>query len=132
MGRCGEITKRFNLKRYTTIKAPAIDAIRPGGPPAYDECLERNRECARKRYGTRAIDLPQEGKVGSTVLAVGDTVRTAKRKADSTGKLTWDKIGKASADNWSEQVYRVRTVYAARGWTLTTYEIEELDATPKV
>ena len=48
------------------------------------------------------------------------------------GKLTWDKIGKASAENWSEQVYRVRTVHAARGWALTTYEIEELDATAKV
>ena len=132
VGRCGEITKRFNLKRHTTIKAPAIDAIRPGGPPSYDECLERLRKYARKRYGNRAVDLPQEGQVGSAVLSVGDLVRTVKRKTNSMGKLTWDKIGKASADNWSEQVYRVRTVHAARGWALTTFEIEELYATPKV
>ena len=129
--RTDEITRRFNQKRHTTIKAPAIDAIRPG-PPSYDECLERIREYARRRYGNRALDLPQEGQVGPAILAVGDLVRTVKRKTNSMGKLTWDKIGKTSADNWSEQVYRVRTVHAARGWTMTTYEIEELDGTAKV
>ena len=129
--RCDEITRRFNQKRHTTIKAPAIDAIRPG-QPSYDECLERIYEYARKRYGNRAVDLPQEGQVGPAILAVGTLVRTVKRKTNSMGRLTWDKIGKTSADNWSEQVYRVRTVHAARGWTLTTYEIEELDGTAKV
>ena len=131
VGRCDEITRRFNQKRHTTIKAPAIAAIRPG-PPSYDECLEKIYEYARKRYGNRAVDLPQEGQVGPAILAVGTLVRTVKRKTNSMGRLTWGKIGKTSADNWSEQAYRVGTVHAARGWALSTYELQELDGTAKV
>ena len=47
------------------------------------------------------------------------------------GKLTWDKIGKSSADNFSETIYRVRTVFPARGFTLSTYQIEELNGTQR-
>ena len=128
--RCDEITRRMNQKRHHTLKACPIDAIRPG-VPSYDICLQRIREYARKKYGNRAVDLPQEGQIGSAVLQVGDLVRIVKRKVNSMGKLTWDSIGKSSADNFSETIYRVRTVFQARGWTLTTYQIEELNGTQR-
>ena len=103
--RCDEITRRMNQKRHTTIKACPIDAIKPG-TPSYDECLRRIREYAQKKYGGRVVDAVQEGQVGSALLAAGDLVRIVKRKTGaSMGKLTWDKIGKSAADNFSATVY---------------------------
>ena len=128
--RCDEITRRMNQKRHHTLKACPIDAIRPG-VPSFDLCLQRIREYAARKYGNRAVDKPQEGQIGTAVLAVGDLVRTVKRKVNSMGKLTWDKIGKSSADNFSETIYRVRTVFPARGFTLSTYQIEELNGTQR-
>jgi len=125
--RCDEITRRMNQKRHTTIKACPIDAIRPG-TPSYDECLRRIRQYAQKKYGGRVVDAVQEGQVGSALLAAGDLVRIVKRKTGmSMGKLTWDKIGKSAADNFSTTVYRIRAVIPSRGWTQTTYQLEELN-----
>ena len=128
--RCDEITKRMNQKRHSTVKACPIDCIRPAAP-SYDLCLQRIRDYARKQYGNRAIDLPQEGLPGPAVLAVNDLVRVVKRKVNSMGKLTWDSIGKSSADNFSDQIYRIRTVFPAQGFRLTTYQIEELNGTQR-
>ena len=49
------------------------------------------------------------------------------------GELTWDKIGKSPADNFSGAIiYRARTVFPARGFTLPTYQIEELNGTQRL
>ena len=130
--RCDEITQRMNQKRHTTIKACPIDAIRPG-TPSYDECLQRIREYAHKKYGGRAVGAMQEGQVGTAVLSVGDLVRVVKRKpGTSMGKLTWENIGKSAADNFSTTAYRIRVVIPSRGWTQTTYQLEELNGNKKV
>ena len=123
--RCDEITQRMNQKRYTTIKACPVDAIRPG-TASYDECLRRIRKYAQKKYGGRVVDAVQEGQVGSALLAAGVLVRIVKRKTGaSMGKLTWGKIGKSAADNFSATAYQVRAVIPSRGWTQTTYQLDE-------
>ena len=50
------------------------------------------------------------------------------------GKLAWAKIGKSAADNFSEEatIHRARTVFPARGVTLSTYQIEELNGTQRL
>ena len=74
------------------------------------------------------VDAVQEGQVGSAVLAAGDPVRIVKRKTGtSMGKLTWGEIGRSAADLFSATVYRVRAVIPSRGWTQTTYQLEELN-----
>ena len=49
------------------------------------------------------------------------------------GKLTWGKLGKSAADNFSEAImYRARTAFPARGFMLLTYQIEELNGTQRL
>ena len=49
------------------------------------------------------------------------------------GELTWGKIGKSATDNFSGAIiHRARTVFPARGFTLSAYQIEELNGTQRL
>ena len=127
-----EITRRYNTKYHRIIKGRPIDAIRPNTSPTYAECLERIREYARKKYGGRATDSAIPAFSSAGPLTVNDLVRIKVYKGGSgTARLTWDKIGKSSADNWSESLYRIAQVNQGRGWTESTYLLQDMDGNMK-
>ena len=128
-----EITRRYNTKYHRIINGRSIDAIRPNASPTYAECFQRIQEYARRRYGGRRTDGAIKGFAPAGVLSVNDLVRIKKYKGgDGTARLTWNKIGKSSADNWSEDLYRISQVKQGRGWTESTYILQNMDGTFKV
>ena len=131
MAHISDVELAWNSKHHSTIKATANAAMDPAVPPDYNELARRIRARAAQRYGNRAVmdGAAQPGFSAAGVLQVGQLVRRKTWKdGGGTASLKFGRIDNKTADtNYSEQIYRIRTVFPGRGMTLTTYQIETLD-----
>ena len=124
-----EYENRYNNRKHSTIRARPIDAIQR--IPADREQQMRIIVKAVRRYGTRAVDRyqPTKNSRATQVPAVGDLVRNQKWKTGQPGRAVLDarKTNKASdGGNYSDQIFRVTSVNAARGLKQSTYIISDL------
>ena len=127
-----EISRRYNTKWHRIIKGQPIKAIRLNELPSYQDCYDNIVQYARKTYGGRAIDGAIQVFSSAGRVPVGTLCRVVKYKGGGgVARLTWDNIGKTSADNFSQQIYRVQEVIPGRGWKETQYVLEDLSGNRK-
>ena len=131
MQHIGEINQLWNTGYRSTIKTTPLQALNPAVAPTYAEVAQRIRRKARKKYGNRIDGAFNPGFSAEGLLQANQLVRLKKHHdGGGTARLTWDRVkGKTADANYSEQVYRIRSVNPGNGLRLTTYVIERLDNT---
>lgn len=127
---CDIITQRYNERRHNAIRAKPADAV-AGVDPTYAETRRQIANAAQKAYGKLEVDRQQPAfsSLDNRILKIGDLVRTLIIKK-GPGLSTWDaaKSNKVSAgNNWSEDIFIVARVYAARTMGNSTYTLAERD-----
>ena len=127
---CGIITQRYNERRHSTIRAKPADAV-TGADPTHVETRKQIVKAAQKAHGGFEVDRiqPAFSSRSNRVLKVGDLVRTLIIKK-GPGLSTWNgaKSQKVSAgNNWSDGIFIVARVHAARTMGNSTYALDERD-----
>jgi hypothetical protein len=123
-----DVENIWNTGLRQTIKTTPMRAIDPQQAPDYQEVLRRITAVARKRYGNRIDGEMQPGYSGPGFLSVGDLVRRKLFHSSGVEDLKWSNSKmKTHANNFTMEIYRVRSVNRGQGLSLTRYEIEQLD-----
>ena len=122
----------YNERRHNTIRANPADAA-TGVDPTYVETRQQIAKAAQKAYGGLEVDRrqPAFSSRSNRVLnvKVGDLIRTLIIK-NGPGLSTWNaaKSNKVSAgNNWSDDVFIVVRVHAARTMGNSTYTLAGRD-----
>ena len=119
----------YNTRYHSTIKSTPQKAINPTVEPSYKEVHERIRRVAKKTYGGRVDGASIPGYSKRGLLAVGQLLRRKIHKdGGSVAQLKWNKVeGKTSDDNFSRDLFRIRTVHQGEGLRVTSYSLEDMD-----